>query len=53
MNGIDTIVCKMDLNPFRMLTFKYTTFNDVDYEAFVSPPMDLCGIHNFNKSVFR
>ena len=42
-----------NINLIRRLTHKCNNFNDVDFEAFLSPPMPLCGIDNFNKSVFR
>ena len=54
MNGTDRILCKTDLILIQRHTFKFNTFSDVDFEAFSdSPPMYLCGIHNFKKSVFR
>ena len=52
MNGNGKIICKEDLNLIRILTFQCNTFNDMVFEAFLSPSMNLCGIHNFNKSVF-
>ena len=53
MNGMDRILCETDLIVIRRHTYKCNTFSDVDFKAFSSPPKYLCGIHNFNKSVFR
>ena len=36
----------------QRLAYKYNTFNDVQFEAILSPPLHQCGIHNFNKSVY-
>ena len=34
MNGVDKILCKTDLILIRRLTYKYNTFNHVDFETF-------------------
>ena len=34
LNGIDRILCKTDIILIQRLTYKYHTFNHVDFEAF-------------------
>ena len=53
MKGMHRILCKKDLILIRRHTYKCNTFSDVALKHFLSPPMYLCGIHNFNESVFR
>ena len=53
MNWMEWNFGKTDLILIRRHTFKCNTFSSVDFEAFLSPPMYLCDIHNFNKRVFR
>ena len=54
MNGIDYILCKTDLNVIRRLAYTQRCACHVyTLNHFPSPPMYICGIHNFNNSVFR
>ena len=53
MNGMDRILCITDLILIQRHTYKSNALSDVDFEAFLSPPMYLCGIYNFNERVFR
>ena len=53
MNGRDRILCKTNLILIWRHTYKCNTFSDVDFEEFLSLSLYLCGIHNFNKSMFR
>ena len=38
MNGIDYILCKMDLNPIRRMAYKCNTLNDVHIETHFKSP---------------
>ena len=53
MNGID-ILCKTGLNLIQKLIYKCNTFpQSTLLKQVLSPPMYLCGIHNFNKGMFQ
>ena len=49
---MDQILCKTDIILIPKHTYKCNTLSDVYFEHFQSPPMYLCGIHNFNIKVY-
>ena len=53
--GSDNILCKTDLEPIQILTYKCDIFNDVHFEKSLSFPMYLCGMHmcSFNQYMFH
>ena len=52
MHGFDKILCKTDLFPIQRLTHMSDTFQNENFEAFVSPSVCLCGIHDFDNMCF-
>ena len=53
MNVMDRILCKTDLIVIRRHTYNISTPSAMlILKHFLSPPMNFCGIHNFNKSAF-